>query len=359
MNLANEDRTEKATPKRRREQRKEGRVAQSSDIVMVGSLLILFLSFKVVGPYCFSIIKKFLTKTIESLDMLSRSELSNGKSVLINSEMVFFAIILPITLLASISAIILTGVQTKFLFSSKSFAFRFSNIDFFSGIKKVFSLKSFVKLIASMVKIVIVGNLLYKNYLTASERFAKLLNTELIVSGIFISKEIIRIALNLCLALVGIAAIDYFYNWWSFEKSIKMTKQEVKEEYKQMEGNPQIKSRIRQRQRQFAQRRMMQMVPKADVVIRNPNHIAVAVKYTPGKNSAPKVIAKGLDKIALKIVKTAEQNDVPVVEDRPLARELYSKVKIGHQIPASLYRAIAEILVWVYKLRKNKEEQIQ
>ncbi|MBQ3876452.1 MAG: flagellar biosynthesis protein FlhB [Oscillospiraceae bacterium] len=355
--MAEENKTEKATPKRRREQRKEGRVAQSTDVVMVGSLFIVFWGLKILGPYGFNILKRYYIKIMEALNSLSRTGIANKSELAVDALSVFAIVVLPISLLAAASAVILTGVQTKFLFSKKAFAFKLSNINILNGIKNLFSLKSIVKLLVTILKLLIVGTLLYKNYINTAENFAKLMHTELYKSVVFLVKELIRVAFNLCLALVGMAAVDYFYNWWSFEKSIKMTKQEVKDEYKQLEGDPQIRSQIRRKQRQVAQSRMMQMVPKADVVIRNPTHVAVALKYTAGKDTAPKVIAKGLDNIALKIVKIAEQNNVPVLEDRALARELYSKVKLGRMIPASTFRAVAEVLVWVYKLQKDKKER--
>jgi flagellar biosynthetic protein FlhB len=173
---------------------------------------------------------------------------------------------------------------------------------------------------------------------------------------LFIAKELGRIVFNLFLVLLGIAAFDYLYNWWSFEKSIKMTKQEVKEEYKYLEGDPQIKGFIRRRQRQLARSRMMQMVPKADVVIRNPTHFAVALKYEQEKDFAPKVIAKGVDSVALRIVEIAEESDVPVIEDKLLARTLYKTVKLGKMIPSETFKAVAEVLVWVYRMKKKNLE---
>ena len=355
--MAQENKTEKATPKRRREQRKEGRVAQSKDVVMVGSLFVVFWGLKIWVPYCFAMVKNYYVLCMEGLTEVGESGQLLSIKLVVAAVSIFFVVALPILILSVVCAILFTGAQTKFLFSKKALAFKLSNLNIISGLKNMFSIKSLAKLAAALIKIVIVTTLLYKNYLKSAEHFAKLMGTDIATSLLFISKEIVRVVLNLSLALIGIAAVDYFYNWWTYEKSIKMTKQEVKDEHKQLEGDPQIKGQIRRRQRQMAQSRMMQMVPKADVVIRNPTHFAVALKYNSGKDFAPKVVAKGVDSLALSIVSVAQENKVPIIENRILARELYAKVKLGKAIPASAFKAVAEILVWVYRMKKDKKEQ--
>ena len=167
---------------------------------------------------------------------------------------------------------------------------------------------------------------------------------------------IMDVVLKSGIAFVFLAAADYLYQWWDYEKNMKMSKQEIKDEYKQIEGNPQIKGRQRQLQQQRSRQRMMQNVPEADVVIRNPTHFAVALKFDRDKDRAPRVVAKGMDQLALRIVKVAEENDVYVTEDRPLARALYDAVEVGDEIPEEFYKAIAKILAFVYNLKdKNKK----
>ena len=156
--------------------------------------------------------------------------------------------------------------------------------------------------------------------------------------------------MKVILAFLIIAAADYLYQWWDFERQMKMTKQEVKEEYKQTEGDPQVKGRIKQLQRQMAQSRMMQQVPGADVVVRNPTHVAVALRYHPGEDAAPIVLAKGLDYLALKIVEVAEENDVVTIENRPLARQLYADAELNRTIPPDLFEAVADVMVYLYKM---------
>lgn len=147
-----------------------------------------------------------------------------------------------------------------------------------------------------------------------------------------------------------LAALDYLYQWWDYEREMKMSKQEVKEEYKQIEGDPQIKGKIKEMQRRMAQQRMMQQVPQADVVIRNPNHFAVALRYKLGVDSAPVVLAKGMDELALRIVRVAEEHSVVVIENVPVARALYAQTELNHEIPPELYSAVAEVMVYIYKL---------
>ena len=162
--------------------------------------------------------------------------------------------------------------------------------------------------------------------------------------------EIFSMLIKVVFAFVVIAAADFFYQWWDYERQMKMTKQEVKEEYKQTEGDPQIKGRIKQLQRQMAQRRMMQNVPGADVVVRNPTHVAVALRYHPNEDAAPVVLAKGLDRIALKIVEVAQANDVVTIENKPLARALYAETEVDQMIPPDLYEAVADLMVYLYKI---------
>ena len=171
--------------------------------------------------------------------------------------------------------------------------------------------------------------------------------------GIYICSTAINLAIRICVVLVILGIFDYGYQWWQYEKDLKMSKQEVKEEYKQTEGNPEIKSRIKQKQRQMSMRRMMQEVPKADVIITNPTHYAIAIKYDAKVSDAPVVIAKGQDYLALRIKEVAKENKVEIIENKPLAKTLYDTVDIGKSIPPELYQAVAEIIAFVYNLKNN------
>ncbi|GHU84994.1 flagellar biosynthesis protein FlhB [Clostridia bacterium] len=351
--MPQENKTEKATPRRRQEQRKEGRTAQSQDLVLVLSLCTVFFTIKLFMPYATVFIKDYYVYIMENLSSLAEDGLAGQRPLLIRTLLCFFMSAFPIILVAGLCGVLFTGMQTKFLISKKAVAFKFSHLNPINGLKNMFSGKGFMKLASVSLKTAVVGWMLYKDYCKSAESFARLIDVDLASGVLFIASEIGRIVINLCFVLVGIAAFDYLYNWWIFEKSIRMTKQEVKEEYKQLEGDPRIKGYIRRRQRQLAQNRMMQMVPKADVVIRNPTHFAVALKYEQERDFAPKVIAKGMDDIALKIIEIAEESEIPIIEDKPLARTLYKRVKLGKMIPSETFKAVAEVLVWVYRMRKK------
>ena len=183
--------------------------------------------------------------------------------------------------------------------------------------------------------------------------FTKLMFEDIFDAVIFIMNSIMDIVIQLSMVFILIAAFDYLYQWWEYERNIKMSKQEIKEEYKQMEGDPQIKGQIKERQRKISMQRMMQQVPTADVIVRNPTHFAVALKYDIEKNSAPIVVAKGQDYMALKIIEIAEQNKIPMTENVQLARALYKSVEVNREIPEEYYVILAEIMAWVYSLKKE------
>jgi flagellar biosynthetic protein FlhB len=219
------------------------------------------------------------------------------------------------------------------------------------GFKRLFSKTAFVELVKSIFKIGIIGYVIY-DYLKGNiEVVPELLNMNIESSAVFIGNTIINIGIRAAAVLLILSIFDYAYQIWDYEKSIRMSKQEIRDEYKEIEGNPQIKSKIKEKQRQLALRRMMAEVPNADVIITNPTHFAVAVRYDANASDAPQVIAKGKDLIAQKIKETAKENKVPIVENKPLAQALYKSVEIGENIPSELYKAVAEVLAYVYSLR--------
>ena len=261
---------------------------------------------------------------------------------------------LPILLIGCALAVLATGIQTRFLFASKAFKPKFSNMNPLNGIKNLFSMKNLVEILKGIVKIILLGVILY--HMLKGE-FFRLINTmymDLSLSTVYVLKKIMSMVLQVYMYFAAVAALDYFYQWWSYEKKIKMSKDEIKEEYKQLEGNPEIKGRIKDVQRQRARSRMMQAVPQADVIIRNPTHYAVALKYDPNRDNAPHLIAKGQDELALRIVRVGEEHEVVVIENKPLARGIYASTPLGAEIPGEYYGVVAEILVQVYKLKNRK-----
>jgi len=227
---------------------------------------------------------------------------------------------------------------------------KLSKLNPLQGIKKLFSLKSLNELVKSLVKVTIVGWVSVKTVMADLDSIPGLMQLGVYDILAFIGKVAFRIGLYTCLVLIVLAIFDYIFQRWQHEKGLKMSKQEVKDENKMTEGDPAVKARIRSIQREMAQRRMMEAVPEATVVITNPTHLAIALKFESDFH-APVLVAKGAGKLAERIREVARANDVPVVEQKPLARTLYKAVEIGDFIPAELYRAVAEILAYVYRIK--------
>lgn len=348
------EKTEKATPKKRKDQRKEGNVFQSKDVVTVISLLGSFCCLQLLFPMIYRTLRDCLVQFIGYAGVMEEFRQGDVPKLGVQAGMVVVKGALPILLIGCALSIISTGVQTRFLFTSKAFKPKFSNLNPLNGIKNMFSLKSLVELLKGIVKIILLGVILFNMLKGELFRLIDTMYMDLSVSTVYVLRKIITMVLRVCMYFAAVAALDYFYQWWSYEKKLKMSKDEVKEEYKQLEGNPEIKGRIKDMQRQRARSRMMQAVPEADVIIRNPTHYAVALKYDPNRDNAPHLIAKGQDELALRIVKVAEENDVTVIENKPLARGIYASTPLNAEIPGEYYGVVAEILVQVYKLKNKK-----
>ena len=254
---------------------------------------------------------------------------------------------LLVTLILSVAA---TFAQTRMLVTTEPLKPKLSKLNPLSGFKRLFSLHSVVELIKNLIKISILLYLIYDYFTTVVVSFGRFLDMELNQAAEILFEDIFQLVLRVVVAFTAVAFFDYLYQRWEYERKLRMSKQEIKEEYKQMEGDPKVKGKIKEIQRQRARERMMQQVPGADVVIRNPTHVSVALRYKPEKDNAPVLVAKGLDELALRIVKVAEENHVTVVENVPLARSLYAAVDLGREITPDFYGPVAEILVYVLKM---------
>ena len=254
---------------------------------------------------------------------------------------------LLVTLILSVAA---TFAQTRMLVTTEPLKPKLSKLNPLSGFKRLFSLNSVVELIKNLIKISILLYLIYDYFTTVVVSFGRFLDMELNQAAEILFEDIFQLVLRVVVAFTAVAFFDYLYQRWEYERKLRMSKQEIKEEYKQMEGDPKVKGKIKEIQRQRARERMMQQVPGADVVIRNPTHVSVALRYKPEKDNAPVLVAKGLDELALRIVKVAEENHVTVVENVPLARSLYAAVDLGREITPDFYGPVAEILVYVLKM---------
>ncbi len=347
------EKTEKATPKRKQDERKKGNVFTSREMVTVSCLLAAFLALRLLLPGSLAALQEMMAGYF----VLGSSQTSvtekDAAKFFLDGCFMFGRTALPLLVICGLTAVVITLAQTKMLFSAKSFEFKGERINPLNGFKRMFSLRSVVELVKSLIKITVLLYLIYSVMKKELLTLPKLMDMQPLQAMIRTGEILMSIVLKAGLIFAFLAAADYFYQWWEYEKNLRMTKQEVKDEYKQTEGDPQVKGKIRSMQQQRARRRMMQNVPSADVVIRNPTHYAVAILYDQHKHRAPVVVAKGADALALRIVKVAEENGVYVTEDRPLARALYENVELDREIPENYYQAIAQVLAFVYSLRKK------
>ncbi|RYM07168.1 flagellar biosynthesis protein FlhB [Sporolactobacillus sp. THM7-7] len=344
------EKTEKATPHKRQESRKKGQIFKSIDLSTALALFAVFLYLRVAGG---SVGEK-LTGMMNGFfyNQLNMNVTENNVHHLF-SELTFqtFALLAPLLAVALLSGIIGQVIQVGFLFHPEWLAFKFDRIDPIRGIRRMYSLRAVVELLKSILKIAIIGivtfAVIWLNRVPVLESAAKPVADSARTMG----KIVLDMGMAASLALIVLALLDYLYQKYDYEKKMRMSRQEIKDEFKNIEGDPQIKSRIRERQKQMAMRRMMQEVPKADVVITNPTHFAVALQYKAETMTAPVVIAKGADFLALRIKEAARKNDIVIVERKPLARALYRRLDVGDSIPEDFFKAVAEILAYVYRIK--------
>ncbi len=349
------EKTEDATTKKITDARKEGQVAKSTDLVTAVALLSLFLTLKFAVA---SIGKSFMTSFYEfyhNIDKVSSEEFNvNTSQMLLNEGIIsIIKILLPILLTALLTAVVVNLMQVKWEPTGKPLAPKFSKFNPIKGIKKIFSAEKAMDLLKELVKIGVIIYLAYDKLKDYSITFFKFYDMELVQSIYLTGEIVIDLGINISIVFLILGFADYIYQKFKFKKDMKMTKQEVKDEYKQSEGDPHIKGKIKSKMREVSQRRMMQELPKADVVITNPTHFAAAIKYDKDTSEAPVLIAKGADHLAAKIKEIAKENKVAIVENKPLARMLYYNVDVGNEIPPELYQLTAEVLAYVYSLNKK------
>ena len=349
--MADEEKTEEPTSRKIEKAREEGNVPKSVDtagfIVLFLALIVLFFYIKYVVFYFEDFFKYFYSFIGIELDR------NLIVTILIKSTLYFFLLMLPLFLVVIIAGILANVMQFGFLFTVKAIQPKFEKLNFIKGLKNLFSLKKLVEGIKITLKVFIsflVGFFVYMNFFP---QMPKLELMDFFNQIRWLENKAALIIMTMLAIFFVFAVIDFIYQRYSYKKSLRMSKQEIKDEYKQTEGNPEIKAKIRQKQREMAKQRMMAEVPKADVVITNPTHYAVALRYDKTKDEAPRVIAKGVDNLAVKIKEIAREAGVMIVENPPLARELYKLVEVDEIIPAKLYKAVAEVLAYVFKA-KNK-----
>jgi len=349
--MAAGDKTEAPTPRRRSEARKKGQVAKSPEVNTSLILLVSFWVLQSAGPAAAESYLSLMKHFFNSLGTVQFT-ISDIHAGILAVGLVMVKILAPLTLSILAVGVVANLGQVGFMFSGEALKIDPKKINPLSGVKRLFALRGVVDLLKSMIKITIVSIVIYN---VVRDNIGILLAAPRMSVGVSVA-AIVKVAMTsgirVGVVMLAIAGADFIYQRYEFEKNLKMTKEEIREEMKRYE-NPQLKSRIRARQRQIAMNRMMSAVPNADVVITNPTHFAVVLKYDNKKMNEPQVVAKGQRLTAQRIKAVAKENNVPMVENRPLARSLFSSVEIGQAIPGDLYQAVAEILAFVYRMKQK------
>lgn len=344
------EKTEKATPKKRRDARKKGQTAKSQDIVTAVMLLAVFLFLyfgaSSIGSPMMSLFRQAFSKyMLQDVTEQSVGKLMTGVMKQLAS------MLLPVMAVALLAGVIGNVAQTGLLFTGEGLKPNINKINPVAGLKRIFSIRALVELLKSVLKMAVVGAVAFYVIWTNIQDISGLPFKSAGDTLGAVGHLAVITGISASVALFVLAVLDYLYQRFDFEKNIRMSKQEIKEEFKNMEGDPLIKSKIRQKQREMAMQRMMQEVPNADVVITNPTHFAVCLRYDEAKSDAPIVVAKGADFLAQKIKSVAKEHDIVMLENRPLARALYEQVEVGGRIPEQFFKAVAEILAYVYKIK--------
>ncbi|MBW1792500.1 MAG: flagellar biosynthesis protein FlhB, partial [Deltaproteobacteria bacterium] len=342
-----QEKTEQPTAHRLSEGRKKGDVAKSMEIPSAAVLLLGLLSIYLMGQYLLGNLLLILRHYLPNLHVI---EITPGNITTLTREAMMFSamVVGPLMAVVLVTALLSNYAQVGFLFTTEKIAPKFEKIDPIQGLKKIFSMQTLANSIKSIAKLCIVGIISYLEVVKNLDKIIPLMDQEPYAILVFYARISFWIFLKAAVIIALLAAADYAFQRWQFMKKMKMTKQEVKEEAKMTEGDPMVKGRIRSIQMEMARKRMMAEVPKADVVITNPTRLAVALSYDSETMSAPLVTAKGAGLIAKRIKEIARENNIPVIEDKPLARALFQHVEINNPVPDNLYQAVAEVLAYVY-----------
>ncbi len=351
------EKTEPATDKKKDDARKEGQVAKSKELNGAISLFAMFLVLKIyIGNMGISFLEVFSESYNRIPEMTSLTDgfiIPKEFSGVMNRVIIkILLMLLPFLAVAFLVAFIVDLVQVKWKPTAKPMQPKFSKLDPTKGIKRLFSVDKLMELLKSLIKLLIIGYVAYSTLKDQAGQLFLLYDMQLVSALALFGDIVINMSLKICAVYLIIGILDYAYQKHKFNEDLKMTKQEVKDEYKNSEGDPQIKGKQRQRMQEASRRRMMQEIPQADVVITNPTHFAVAIRYDPGRAPAPFVTAKGEDFLAMRIREEAEKYNIDIVENKPLARMLYYNVDLGAQIPQELYSTVAEILAVIYNRRE-------
>ncbi|MCR8642176.1 flagellar biosynthesis protein FlhB [Paenibacillus sp. N1-5-1-14] len=350
LQLFSQEKTERATPKKRQEAREKGQVAKSMELPAALILFFTFLFFFLYGGSMKTKLTDLMNDTLNNR-LLMEMTMENLQAYFTTLLYDSFLILAPILLLTLVFALVANYAQVGILFTTKPLMVELNKLNPIEGFKRIFSMRSAIEFVKSILKTFIIGIVVFLTFWNEKEKLLTIGHMPVEQSLSYVSHITLMLGIKIGAILIALAVFDYMYQKYEYEKSLRMSKQDIKDEYKKSEGDPLIKSKIKEKQRRMALMRMMQEIPKADVIITNPTHFAVAIKYESGKMDAPTVIAKGTDYVAQKIKEKAREHGIVTMENKPLARALYAQVDIGSSIPADLFQAVAEVLAYVYKAK--------
>lgn len=345
-----QEKTEDATPRRLQESRKEGNVAKSAEFNSVFILLFGLMTLSFLGSHIF---QQLISGFKIFYHGFANMEINAGSiqyyfKIGMKS---FWGLIAPLLGVLALVGIGVNLIQVGFLFTLKPLAPNFKKLNPLAGFKKFVSPKSFVELLKGILKLLIVGLIAYRTIISQKERYLALIYADVGEIALFIASIVFQVALRTIGALVVLAILDLFYQRWQYKKDMRMTKEQVKEEHKQAEGDPLVKSQIKSLQQSRSRERMMDAVAEADVVITNPIRLAVALKYDMEEMTTPIMLAKGARRLAQRIREIAQEHDIPIVENKPLAQSLYKIGEVGKEIPYDLFHAVAEVFAYVFQMK--------
>jgi flagellar biosynthetic protein FlhB len=343
------ERTEKATPKRRQDARKKGQIARGPELPAAAAFLGGLTVMNFIGRDLVGQIGRYIGSSSSSVFAGNELNIADVQMLFFDAAKVFAMMVLPIILVAMTASLAGNFAQGGLSLSTEAFKPKPDKFNPAKNIKKLFGLDSVVNLAKTLVKFMLLGVVVWGALAPVIADAPTLINAPLTSVAFKLGETIYTIAFRCGLVMVLMAAADYGYSWYKNEKSIKMTKQEVRDEFKEQEGNPMIKGQRRRNARLLVQKRSLAAVPSASVVITNPTHFAVAIRYDRDKDAAPVVVAKGADNIAARIRSIARENDVPLIENKPLARALYASVEPNQMIPVEFFSAVAEVLAYVFR----------
>ncbi|WP_181348727.1 flagellar biosynthesis protein FlhB [Thalassobacillus sp. CUG 92003] len=350
--FAAEEKTEEATPKKREDSKKKGQVAKSQDVNTAILMLFVFGLLYIIGGFLKDIFTGLYQNAFQEYMHWDLTE-QNVYQVFIESIIEISKALAPIMGVAIVAGIASNLLQVGVMFTGEPLKFDLKKIDPIKGSKKIFSARALVELVKSLLKITLIGTITFSIIWINKNEILMMSQKSVDVALAFFGETTVIMGLASALGLLLLSVLDYTYQKYDHEKNIRMSKKDIKDETKNMEGDPQVNSKIKEKQRQMSMQRMMSEVPEADVVITNPTHYAIAIKYDEDKASAPIVVAKGVDFIAQKIKEVARANDVVTIENRALARSLYQESDIDEPIDEQFYKAVAEVLAYVYQLQRT------